>query len=570
MSADERRPPLTIVVAGRNDNYGETFSARFQTFLRHLASLEERHKALFDLIVVEWNPPADRPRMADAFDWSGLPNTRIVTAPPEVHDAIPIPGRMPMLEFFAKNVGVRRALTPFVLSTNPDVILSPDFFDYIGDQTLDPNAFYRADRYDLAPDIVFDAPSARIFELAKQATFEVHTRNTVDPEEPFSHFVDPATPLESWPQSQPVYGETVLRDGVEIALGSRRDPLSGLHTQASGDFIMASRDAWLKVRGHWERTDTYTHLDSYLICHLHAAGFRQHILRRPIMVLHMDHSRDDHKTRPSRPYSETLAEIRQAAAGGLPNPNDENWGLAHINLPETRPSPRAGAEPPAPVVTVTKLSTAYHLRELSRAHALAAAQRAAATRARSELVREVSELRSMLQNASGTETALAAAERERDELRDTLARVQDGDENGRAALFDSRLTQLRAEADEAHAALREAVARHAAERAAADQRYDDVIRLLQTERPGARPGLQMPEDPARRQTAETLLEALEAEGVEREHRIAALEASLEAAHRALAEAGASRDQALAEYRNIMENSRYMKARRALLRILGKR
>lgn len=422
---DDPGPALTIVVSGRNDDYGETFSNRFQTFLRHLASLDERHKALFELIVVEWNPPPDRAPMAEAFDWSGLPMSRVITVSAELHASIPIAGNMPLLEFVAKNVGVRRATAAFVLSTNPDVVLSPAFFDLIGARTLDPRSFYRADRYDFAPEIAFQAPGADVFELATRSVFEVHTRNTIDPEEPVSHFVDPAEPMDQWPQSQPIYRDTLSEDGNVIFSGKRQDPLSGLHTQASGDFIMASREAWAKVRGHWERTDTYTHLDSFLVCHMHAAGLHQRILRRPTLVLHMDHSREDHKSRPIRPYAEVLAEIRQAAAGTLPNPNDENWGLAQLDLPETRPARQRVRKRPAETNTIGAGRAPEHVKDLARANALASAQRVDALRKRSALDRELADIRASLQQAlaerSGVEERLTQKEDELARLRDNQA-----------------------------------------------------------------------------------------------------------------------------------------------------
>ncbi len=602
----QQGPTLSIVVSGRNDDYCETFGLRFQTFLRHLAALDEQYKSLFELIVVEWNPPGDRASMADAFDWSDLPNCRLVTVPGDVHDGIPNPGRMPMLEFMAKNVGVRRASTPFVLSTNPDIILSPGFFSYIGAQKLDEGAYYRADRYDFAPEIAFTTPGPEICDRAIEAVFEVHTRNTIDPEEPMSHVIDPTEPMELWPQSKPFYKDKIVENGSAIVSGVRLDPISGLHTQGSGDFIMAHKNAWALVRGHWERTDTCSHLDSYLVCNFHGAGIRQRILLRPTLVLHMNHSRDDHKVRPVRPYAEAYADFRKAAAGELPNPNNENWGLANIDLPDIRPGLKRGKTiaAPTPAASATdKISMANHLRELNRANALGAAQRAEANRQVIALTRQVAEMHAKLSESTTENFAAALARAEaalleitarRDALQtefeaqaQALAehRAQADAAAAAEALLNDRLVQLRAEADAAHADAQEACAEAGAacaeaeaaraaaqalmsERADTTGRYDEIIRLLNTEMSHIRAdygqrvaGLAQAErllfeERERRVAGEVILRALEAEGVEREQRFAALETAF-----------SEQQSMLAEYKSIVENSRYLRLRGILLNIL---
>lgn len=178
--------------------------------------------------------------------------------------------------------------------------------------------------------------------------------------------------------------------------------------------------------------------------------------------------------------------------------------------------------------------------------------------------------------------ALERSESERQAEIERAARIAEAaqamelDYGNRVALLEARIAQMRAEADEAHTALSEAVTMHAAERTASDRRIDELVNLLKAERDERQNTLSarqaealLADEQKRRQAAETLLKALEAEGAEREARFAALEASLASTHRALGEATVTRDQALAEYRSLTENSRYLKARRALLRIIGR-
>jgi hypothetical protein len=57
------KPYLSFVIAARNDDYGGNFLHRMQVFVNVLFWLWERHNLDAELVVVEWNPPKDRPRL---------------------------------------------------------------------------------------------------------------------------------------------------------------------------------------------------------------------------------------------------------------------------------------------------------------------------------------------------------------------------------------------------------------------------------------------------------------------------------------------------------------------------
>ena len=58
-------PTLSIVVTGRNDGYGGDFNSRFiRTLAFNHERLQERNVD-HEIVLVEWAPPADRPRLAD-------------------------------------------------------------------------------------------------------------------------------------------------------------------------------------------------------------------------------------------------------------------------------------------------------------------------------------------------------------------------------------------------------------------------------------------------------------------------------------------------------------------------
>jgi hypothetical protein len=87
---------LTIVIAGRNDEYGGVNGTggsleRFQLSLRwmefHLSRLQRRLS--IEMIVVDWNPPEDRPPLsAVVFKPPSIASMRFITVPPAVHKAL--------------------------------------------------------------------------------------------------------------------------------------------------------------------------------------------------------------------------------------------------------------------------------------------------------------------------------------------------------------------------------------------------------------------------------------------------------------------------------------------------
>jgi len=144
---------LSIVVTGRHDNYGGDFNERFFTALRfNYERLAERGVAC-EVILIEWNPVADRPTLSEllAREFHDLAENalRPFVVAPEYHAALTQNPQLGYLEYVAKNVGIRRASSPFVLVTNTDVFLGREAVDAIATGRIVPGTIYRAPRYDL-------------------------------------------------------------------------------------------------------------------------------------------------------------------------------------------------------------------------------------------------------------------------------------------------------------------------------------------------------------------------------------------------------------------------------------
>src|SRR5579863_3484569 len=203
-------PYLTMVMVGRNDGYGGDFIGRAQRCLSNIFTRTDEYALRAEVIIVEYNPPPDRPGLAEEIDWSGatLP-VRLITVPETVHRRLPQSDKFTMFEYIAKNVGIHRAHGEFVLSMNPDIILSGDLVARLAYHDLEDDCFYRVDRSDTRDGEVFI----------------VHTNRGS-----FS------------PDQIPPEGQ-----GVDMIMG-----IPGLHGNGAGDFTLMSRRQWHHFRGYPE------------------------------------------------------------------------------------------------------------------------------------------------------------------------------------------------------------------------------------------------------------------------------------------------------------------------------
>ena len=154
-------PYLSLVVATRNDDHGGNLMGRTQIFLDGWLTQARRYNIPSELIFVEWNPPADRPPLAEALKWPadfGPCTVRFIEVPREVHQRYQHAAGLPLYQMIGKNVGIRRARGRFVLATNIDILFSNELAAFLGERRLDPNRMYRVDRYDAMSDVPPDAP----------------------------------------------------------------------------------------------------------------------------------------------------------------------------------------------------------------------------------------------------------------------------------------------------------------------------------------------------------------------------------------------------------------------------
>jgi hypothetical protein len=283
MGTRAETPYLSVVATARNDNHGGDLLRRMQLFVSGF--LEQcRDRALpAELVLVEWNPPPDRPRLAEALSWprlGGPCRVRIIEVGAAIHGRYEHADRLPLFQMIAKNAGIRRAEGRFVLATNIDILFSDRLMRYLAARRLRPGRMYRVDRHDVPTEIPLAAPLADRFDYCRRHVFRVHaregTRNLVTGE---YHMVHPA---RDW--------RGRLRDALETAGLIPVEHPSRLHTNACGDFTLMGCEAWRWLHGYPELAMFSFHLDSVLCHAAHHAGFRERALLPSMPVYHIEHA----------------------------------------------------------------------------------------------------------------------------------------------------------------------------------------------------------------------------------------------------------------------------------------
>ena len=152
-------PFISIILTGRNDNFGGDFTERFLQALifnhQHLTAAGVSH----EFVLVEWAPLPDKPFLATIVEEACgglLTSGQLVSyvVDPRYHQAFSLNDRISFQEFIAKNVGVRRCSGRYALTTNTDIYLGRGIVERLAAGRLDEGTLYRAVRIDLRQEVV--------------------------------------------------------------------------------------------------------------------------------------------------------------------------------------------------------------------------------------------------------------------------------------------------------------------------------------------------------------------------------------------------------------------------------
>lgn len=183
----DSRPYLSVVVTARNDDHGGNLLGRMQTFVNALLAQAKRHAVPIELVVVDWNPPPERPPLVEALRWPadiGPVQVRFIEVPPALHHTFRHGGVLPLYQMIAKNVGIRRARGQFVLATNIDVIFSHELFAFFAQRRLETACMYRIDRHDAMQQVPVDASIDEQLRYCETHLIRINTRQGTFPVNP--------------------------------------------------------------------------------------------------------------------------------------------------------------------------------------------------------------------------------------------------------------------------------------------------------------------------------------------------------------------------------------------------
>jgi hypothetical protein len=228
-------PYLSVIGWLRNDDYLDGYVARIRRAIHFLANQLNRHKVPSEIVLVEWNPPADRPLMADllgGLDQPGFVTLRFVLVDGRYHRPLVGSKLKGMHSLNAANVGLRRARGQFLVPKAIDTFLTESVIEQIATAKLAHQEVYRCDRYDV------QLNSEDWIELGDAELLNRMAQN--------------------------------IRHHHKRLVQSSHWDIRDLHTNACGDFTLMAASQWHEIRG-FQDDPTVLCLDGDSIA-LHAAA----------------------------------------------------------------------------------------------------------------------------------------------------------------------------------------------------------------------------------------------------------------------------------------------------------
>jgi len=294
---------LSVVTYGRNDNYGFNLYKRTAFGFNCLAeTLGDQDEILF----VDYNTPTHLPTLPE-FIWDTLTEKalsllRVIRISPEIHERIKGNSPLKILENVARNAAIVRSnpQNHWILSTNPDVllVLASKWPTVAALLQTQPDSFYEMPRFDI-PESVWSA----------------------------------------LPRGEPQNNLHLLRDWLvhhKVAIAETVPDhrfQKFLLFDAPGDFQLAPRDYFFRLRGFDESMNRYLHSDSNLAKRMWLLnGERTDHLLGHLWVLHQDHylSGEWANNVGSIVHNDYHGKVRLQTEVEA---NDPSWGLQQVSLP---------------------------------------------------------------------------------------------------------------------------------------------------------------------------------------------------------------------------------------------
>ena len=354
-----KQPYLSIITLSRNDEHGGDPLRRTQIFIDSYAWQAEHYKLETELILLDWNPPKEKPGLADALNFPANEYfcAHVIVVPPEVHEGFRYSEALPLFQFIGKNVGIRRARGEFILATCMDSILDDRLFEYLARKKLNKNWVYRVDLYDVKNAI---PDTGHLEQQAFCRNPECEDINRGKPQKYRALYNEDRIAVKDALACQTDFPWVEFIDDEGVIIGkSTTVNMDNINFNACGDFTLMHRDAWNELHGYGEFESYSMNIDSQLLAHALFHGFTEVNFLPPFICYHIAHGFQE---KPESNFITITEHLEKTAKSNVPvfswykidktglasivklitvlqqNPrallNDESWGLRDINLEE--------------------------------------------------------------------------------------------------------------------------------------------------------------------------------------------------------------------------------------------
>jgi len=330
---------LSLVMVGRNDNYGGDFKLRLQNCISWTFKQLTLHKIKSEIIFVNYNPLPES-SILDFINWpksNEFVSTRIITIPSKVHEYIlknydiePVP----VLEYFGKNAGIRRARGKFILAMNPDILIDECIFGKF--KKLRSKNYYRCNRCDFDSEI----QTFTTKKLKDQLSSSIDTvwykgkRRKINDFNNFRYILNWLLQnVENiWKRNS-----TKIPSIFNFLNFNRYSHNAEFryHCNASGDFMLLNKEMWFELKGYKENSPISLHIDTLFVVQAAIFGLKESVFYSPIY--HKKHERRyDTQIENDMQRNQYLG-IQEACQTMLKNRktiiyNLDDWGLINFEL----------------------------------------------------------------------------------------------------------------------------------------------------------------------------------------------------------------------------------------------
>lgn len=317
------RPDLSVVWASRDDDYAGGVNSRLVRSVQAIQRAARSAGILLELVLVDWNPSTSR-RMSDFCRGRGMKGVRVIEVPRSHCARFAPQSKKVFLEYPAKNVGIRRAISDQVLVINPDVLVSKSLLTSCIERPHARDSFLRVDRTDF-----------RYGFMGSRLTLRRHIRHGLCESDPIT--TRKSGPFGSLGSTLPLPGEQTRGDFIIGPSGGLTNHfLLGMHTNASGDFLCASKESWCAAGGFDESRWLIGMGDSIMVARLTGLGLRQVIRRGERELLHEEHPSDPTRggTWSEEFWPDFRSELLNVARSRATRSKGYEFGLGDLELQE--------------------------------------------------------------------------------------------------------------------------------------------------------------------------------------------------------------------------------------------